>query len=139
MNEYLFSDIFIGLSQSFNVTIDEAKLNSFLEISGDNNPLQCDANYAASKGFSGRVVYGMLTSSFYSTLVGVYLPGKYAILHGIDIQFLKPVFLGDNLMVSGTVSYINKAYQQIEVKGMIKKQDGTKISRAVLKIGLIDG
>lgn len=139
MNEYLFSDISIGLSQSFEVVVDEAKLNSFLEISGDNNPLHCDSKYATEKGFSGKVVYGLLSSSFYSTLVGVYLPGKYAILHGIDIQFLKPVFLGDHLTISGTVSYINEAYQQIEVKGLIKKQDGTKVSKAIIKIGLIDG
>ena len=95
MQEYLFSDIKVGLKHSFEAEIDEARMQKFLEISGDNNPMHIDSEYAKSRGMADRVVYGMLTSSFYSTLVGVYIPGKYALLHSVDIQFSKPVFIVD--------------------------------------------
>jgi 3-hydroxybutyryl-CoA dehydratase len=138
MNEFAFSDIEVGLTQSFNRIIDESMITKFLEISGDINPMHIDREYALSKGYKDRVVYGMLTSIFYSTLVGVYIPGKYALLHGIEIQFSKPVFIGDILTVEGKVSFINEVYQQIEIKAVIKNQDGLKISKATIKAGVIN-
>ena len=138
MNEYKFSDIEIGLGESFEVKIDTSKMDKFLDISNDINPLHVDSNYAKKKGFPNRVVYGLLTSSFYSTLVGVYLPGKYCILQGIDIQFSKPVYIGDALKISGKVSYINEAYKQIEIKAFITNQNNEKVSKATIKTGVID-
>lgn len=138
MNSYKFSDIQIGLGESFEINIDEAKMDKFLSISNDNNPLHTDREYAKNKGFKGRVVYGLLTSSFYSTLVGVYLPGEYCILHGIDIQFSKPVYVDDCLRVSGKVAYINEAYKQVEIKAQIINQHNEKISKSTIKVGIID-
>jgi len=139
MNEYRFSDIKIGLEEFFQVKIDASKMDKFLDISGDINPLHTDGDYAKDKGFSNRVVYGLLTASFYSTLVGVYLPGKFCVLQGIDIQFSKPVYIDDTLKVSGKVSYINEAYKQIEIKAIITNEKHIKVSKATLKVGLIDG
>lgn len=138
MNEYKFSDIRIGLEKSFEANIDSIMMDKFLDISNDINPLHIDSKYAKDKGFEDRVVYGLLTSSFYSTLVGVYLPGKYCILQGIDIQFSKPVYIDDNLTISGKVNYINEAYKQIEIKAIIVNQDNKKVSKATIKVGIID-
>ena len=138
MNSYKFDDISVGLEEHFNVTVDADKLDKFLEISGDNNPLHSDISYAKSRGFLDRIVYGMLTSSFYSTLVGVYLPGKFCILQGIDIQFSKPVYIGDILSITGKVNYINEAYKQLEIKAIIKNQHGKKVSKATIKVGVIN-
>jgi 3-hydroxybutyryl-CoA dehydratase len=138
MNEYKFSDIEIGLEESFEVKIDASKMDKFLDISNDINPLHVDSNYAKEKGFPGRVVYGLLTSSFYSTLVGVHLPGKHCILQGIDIQFSKPVYIGDALKISGKVSYINEAYKQIEIRAFITNQNNEKVSKATIKTGVLD-
>jgi 3-hydroxybutyryl-CoA dehydratase len=138
MNSYKFEDIKIELEESFNITIDSFMMDKFLDISGDINPLHIDKEYAKNKGFDDRVVYGLLTSSFYSTLIGVYLPGKYCILQGIDIQFSKPVFIDDKLSISGKVNYINDAYKQIEIKAKIINQDGIKVSKATIKVGVMD-
>ena len=138
MNQYIFSEVKIGLEESFSVTVDSSKLDYFLDISSDINPLHTDDSYARSKGFDNRVVYGMLTASFYSTLVGVFLPGKFCILQGIDIQFNKPVYIGDHLTISGMVTYINDAYKQLEIKASIINQDDKKVSKALIKVGLID-
>jgi 3-hydroxybutyryl-CoA dehydratase len=138
MNEYRFSDIKVGLTEAFKVKITASMMDKFLEISNDTNPLHIDENYAKDQGFTDRVVYGLLTSSFYSTLVGVYLPGKYCILQGIDIQFSKPVYIDDELKISGKVSYINEAYKQIEIKATIIIQESKKVSKATIKVGVMD-
>lgn len=138
MNEYKFSDLAIGLEESFNVTIDSSKVDKFIDISADTNPLHGNCDYAKEKGFDGKIVHGLLTASFYSTLVGVYLPGKYCVLQGIDIQFSKPVHIDDRLVITGTVSYINSAYKQIEIKATIINQNNIKVSKATIKVGVID-
>ena len=137
MNEYKFSEIEIGFEESFVIEVDKSKMEKFLDISKDTNPLHNDTNYAKKMGFQDRVVYGLLTSSFYSTLVGVYLPGRYCILQGIDIQFSKPVYVGDVLKISGKVSYINEAYKMIEIKAFIMNQDNIKVSKATIKAGVM--
>ena len=138
MNSYKFVDINVGLEESISVRVNSEKLDKFLKISGDINPLHTDAEYSKSKGFSDRVVYGMLTSSFFSTLVGVYLPGKYCILQGVDIQFSQPVYIDDILTITGKVSYINEAYKQLEIKAVIINQDNKKVSKATIKVGVMD-
>jgi len=138
MNSYRFSELKVGIKESFTIELDMLKLLQFQKISGDCNPLHTDDLYAHKKGFESRVAHGMLTSSFYSTFVGVYLPGKYSLLQGIDIGFIKPVYIGDSLTVSGEIAYINYAYRQIEIKAIIKNQKGEKISRAKIKVGVVD-
>ncbi len=138
MNNYKLSDVYIGLEESFEANIDSQKLEQFLNISNDTNPLHIDSEYAHQKGFDDKVVYGLLSSAFYSTLVGVYLPGKYCILQSIDIQFKKPVYVNDTLFITGKVTYINEAYKQIEIKSSIKNQNGIVVSKAKIRTGLID-
>ena len=137
MNKYDYSDISIGLTESFHFTVTSETMNRFLEISGDCNPLHCDSAFAEKHGFPGRVVYGMLISSFYSTLAGVYLPGERCLLQQIDIKFRKPVFIGDSLTVSGTVTEMSDAFRQITLKAEIRNQRGVKVNTAVIKAGVL--
>ncbi|MEN8220294.1 MAG: MaoC/PaaZ C-terminal domain-containing protein [Pseudomonadota bacterium] len=136
MNSYTLTDIGLGLSHSFEVIVTESMMEQFKVMSGDINPLHTDKAFALEKGFVNKVVYGMLTASFYSTLVGVYLPGKYALLQGVDITFHHPVFPGDRLTVYGEVKYIHTILGQIEIKAHINNQQGKKVSKAKIKVGI---
>ncbi len=136
MNEYRISDLSVGLQASFEVEVTNLMFDQFLAMSGDNNPLHLDPTFAKERGFKDRVAYGLMTSSFYSKLAGVYLPGKNAVLHGIDITFRKPAFSSDRLQVEGTISFINEAYGQIEIKASITNGNGELISKAKIKVGL---
>ena len=137
MNEYTFDDIEIGKSESFSVNVTQEMMDKFLDISGDYNPLHCDEQYAITRGFESRVVYGMLTSSFYSKLAGVYLPGKFCILYGVDSKFNKPVYVGDVLKVSGTVIQKNSTVNMITTKATIINQLDITVSTAIIKASFI--
>ena len=137
MNKYTFEELYIGLKEEFEVVITEEKMKQFENMSGDINPLHINKEYANFKNMPDRVVYGMLTSSFYSTLVGVYLPGEKCLLQGIDINFKAPVFIGDKLKVVGEIKYLNEAYKIVEIKAFIKNEKGKKISTATIKVGVI--
>lgn len=136
MNRYTLADLQAGLSQSFTVTVTPAMLDTFCTLSGDVSPRHTDATFARGCGFPDRLVHGLLTAAFYSTLVGVHLPGQHGLLHGINASFNRPVFAGDTLTVSGTVSEVHDNLRQIEIKASISNQHGVKVSKATLKVGV---
>ena len=136
MNDYRWADLSLGLSSRFDVVVDSDMMKAFGAVSGDENPLHCDAEFARKSGFPGVVVFGMLSSSFYSRLVGMYLPGKWALLHGIEIDFKAPVFVGDVLTVTGEIALLNDAYKRLEIKARIVNQAEKPVSRATIRVGV---
>ena len=76
MNNYKLEDIKLNMTEEFSVTITEEMQNSFRDITGDINPMHSDDKFAKKKGFDNKLVFGMLSCSLFSKLVGVYLPGK---------------------------------------------------------------
>ncbi len=139
MNEYKFNDIEIGLEQCFDVNITEEMVENFCKITGDLNPLHKDFNYAKSKGFNEKVVYGMLTSSFLSTLAGVYLPGKYSLIHSVEILFKKPVFISDcPLTIKGKVIEKNDNFKQFTIRVEFLNNKKEKVTRGIMKVGVLD-
>lgn len=136
MNSYTLADLAVGTTESFTVTVTAEMMNAFYAITGDNSPIHMDADYAAGRGYPGRVVYGMLGASMVSTLAGVYLPGEHCLLHQVDSKFVKPVFIGDTLTVTGKVAEVNDTFSQITVKFAITNQDGKKVTRGQYVAGL---
>ncbi len=136
MNEYKFQDVSVGLEEQFQVTITEDMMTRFRELTGDTNPMHIDMDYAQKHGgMKDRIVYGMLSASFYSTLVGMYLPGKYALFEKCEVSWPSPCYIGDRLTVIGRVSEINSLFSRITIKAYITNQYGKKISRALLTVG----
>ena len=136
MNDYSWDELRPGLSASFSVVVTGEMLDSFQAISGDTNPLHCDLEYAKRSGFDGVVAHGLLSASFYSALVGVHLPGKSCLLHGIDVQFSKAVYPGDALNVSGEITYLNNACRQAEIRARIQNEAGATVSKARIRVGV---
>lgn len=134
MNTYTYDEINIGQEESFSVTVTESMMEKFLDITGDINPLHNNELFAKKGGYQGRVVYGMLVSSFYSTLAGVYLPGENSLIHSIEIGMTKPTYIGDTLTIKGQVVSKIDAYRLIELKISITNQDGKKVSKGKLNI-----
>ena len=136
MNEYTYDRIDIGLKESFEVVLTQEMMERFKAITGDTNPLHNDAEYAVSKGYSDKVVYGMLTSSFVSTLAGVYLPGKYSLIHEVDIKLEKPVYVGDKITIEGVVKEKNDTFSFIVLKVVARNQNGDKVFKATMQVGV---
>lgn len=137
MNEYEFSDLKIGQTESFEVVITEDMENIFRMLTGDINPLHQDDEYAKQIGngkFEEHVCFGMLTASFYSTLVGVHIPGKYSLIHSLDIKFQKPVYAGDNLIITGKITDKQEGLNLVQIKAEIRNQKSQSVSKAAIKV-----
>lgn len=137
MNEYKLEDIQLGMKEEFKVLITEKMQNDFRDISGDINPMHSSKEFAEEKGFKDKLVFGMLTASFFSKLVGVYLPGENCLFQECkNIRFHKPVFVGDELNVIGEVTEIDDRFKRITIKGTIRNQNGDKVCSATLIAGV---
>ena len=138
MNEYTIEEIQVRMSASFKKLITKEMEDSFRVITGDENPLHKEDDFAleiSGGNFKGHAAFGMLTASFYSTVAGMYLPGKYSLIHSFDeISFMKPVFVGDELTVNAEVIDKDEALKMIRLKIIIKNQDNKKVSRAKMKV-----
>ena len=136
MNHYTLAEMTPGLTEEFTVTVTPEMMDAFRAITGDVSPIHIDADYAKGRGYPGRVVYGMLGASFFSTLAGVYLPGEHCLLHSVESKFAKPIFIGDTLTITGKVDEVNEAFGEITIKATITNQDGKKVTRGVIKAGV---
>lgn len=137
MNHYSYEEIEKGQKESFTVTVTEEMLTSFCQITGDVNPLHCDTSFAREKGYKEKVAYGMLTASFLSTLAGVWLPGERSLIHKVEVEFPKPVYVGDCLYVEGVVSEKNDAFGILELKITIRNQENEKVLRGKMRVQVL--
>lgn len=125
------------MSAELVVTVTEAMIDAFAALSGDTNPLHTDAAYARSRGFAGRVAHGQLTAAFLSTLVGVHLPGRRALLQGVRTTFHAPVLVGDVLTVRGSIDQISEAVRRVELRAEVRNQAGKAVLKAHVSVGVL--
>ncbi len=137
MNDYSYLELSVGMTESFSVTIEESMMDMFRSITKDDNPLHVDKEFASKHDFADKVVYGLLTSSFLSTLAGVYLPGKCSLIQGVDVKYVQPVFVGDTLSICGEIVELHDSVQQILLKVEVRNQHGVKVVRGKMKIGIL--
>ncbi|HWA74798.1 MAG TPA: MaoC/PaaZ C-terminal domain-containing protein [Polyangiaceae bacterium] len=136
MNIYRWNDLSLGMKAEFTTFVTATMMAEFRNLSGDTNPLHFDAAFAAAAGHPAPVGFGMLTAAFYSTLVGVHLPGAFAVLHGIDVDFHRPVYAGDRLTVSGEITFLSDAVRRVELSATIRDDSGRRMSRARIRVGV---
>ena len=106
MNElggYEFQDLRPGMSATFAKTITEADIVMFAGVSGDNNAIHINEEFAASTLFKGRIAHGMLSASVISAAIANKLPGPGTIYMSQSLRFRAPVRAGDTVRATVTV------------------------------------
>ncbi|MDR1447815.1 MAG: MaoC family dehydratase [Candidatus Ancillula sp.] len=129
MNSLEYAEIEVGQTASFMTQITEEKMARFSIITGDISSIHLDDDWAKQQGFNSRISYGMLTSSYISTLSGMHLPGKNSVLLSESANFLSPVYPGDFLTITGEVVEKTDALKVVKVKVVVKNQHDKKVMR----------
>ena len=126
-SEYSFDEIELGMQKSFKVDISKNMLDVFGGDTGDYNPLHMSEEYASSTSFKKRVCSGMFLSSFFSRLVGMYLPGKHALHISQSLNFVNPCFIGETITVEGKVIDKSPATKTIKLETTLTNESGKRI------------
>lgn len=69
----------------------------FTQISGDRNPLHYDEAAARRSVFGGLIVQGGVTTGILNALVAEDLPGPGTVFLGMELKFLKAVYVNDTI------------------------------------------
>jgi len=109
-----------------------------VELTGDNNPIHVDEQYAAGIGVGGRVVHGMLTASFVSTVVGTVLPGPGALLLSQGLHFRSPVRIDDRIRVEVEVRQISPATRVLVLDVIIRNQRDSVVADGEVQVLVLE-
>lgn len=116
VRDYDIESLREGMSYHYTTHITLKDVEAYADVCGDCSPLHVDQQFGADSPFGGNLVHGMLIASHFSTLVGVFLPGKNCLLAGMDVEFVRPVPVGSEITVSASVASIQRIQGMILVK-----------------------
>lgn len=133
-----YATIRVGDRAELRHTITPQDLAHFVELTGDDNKLHLDPEYAASTVFKKPVAHGMLGASFISTVIGTKLPGDGALWFAQNLEFLLPVRVGDTITVQAEVLKKHDRDSIIELQTDIYNQHKQKVTTGVAKVKIIE-
>jgi 3-hydroxybutyryl-CoA dehydratase len=101
----------IGDSVSFSKTVGESDVYLFAGITGDFSPNHINKEVMAGTPYKERIAHGVLSVGFASTTSTLMIEksGGKAVSLGYDrIRFIGPIFVGDTVTVTYTISEIDQ-------------------------------
>lgn len=132
MNGYDAEDLHPGMGATFSKTITEADIVLFAGVSGDNNALHVNEEFAATTRFGGRIAHGFLTASVISAAVANHLPGPGTIYLSQQLNFRAPVRPGQTVHASVSVKSIDRERRLVTLDTVCRVGDTVVIDGQAL-------
>ena len=106
-------DLEIGMSKMLQRKITQNDILLFSKISGDENPVHLDEEYAQQTIFGRRIAHGMLTASLISAVIAEQLPGHGTVYLSQTLKFIRPVLPDQLVTTSVRVTHIEHSNQRV--------------------------
>jgi 3-hydroxybutyryl-CoA dehydratase len=119
----------VGDSAEITKKIEQADIDAFAAVTGDRNPVHVDEVFAQQTRFGGRIAHGMLTASLISSVLANKLPGEGSIYLGQTLQFVAPVFPGDEVTARVTVKAVRENKPIVTLETICVNQRGETVIR----------
>ena len=133
-----YNSINIGDTAELKHTITQNDIKKFVDLTGDDNKLHVDEEYASTTSFKKPVAHGMLGASFISTLIGTKLPGDGALWYAQNLEFLHPIRIGDELRITAEVIKKINRTKTVELQTDIYNQNKQKVTTGTAKVKLVE-
>lgn len=101
--------------------IDKKFFFNSVKILNDTSPIHTSKEWANRLGFKNKIFPGLAVVSVFSKLIGMYLPGKNAVIMNISFSFKKPVFENNRLTYICEVTKIIKSLKVVLLKLSVLK------------------
>ncbi|WP_246615115.1 MaoC family dehydratase [Agarivorans litoreus] len=122
--KYTLEELIEGMSAELTQVIAAEDTLQFADLSGDCNPVHLDENYAANSRYKKRIAHGLHGASFFSALFGTQLPGEGCVYASQNLQFKRPVYVGDTVTAKVTIRKIDRVKKIVsfETKCFVKNK-----------------
>jgi 3-hydroxybutyryl-CoA dehydratase len=98
----------VGDTDSVTKTITDDDIRAFADLTGDNNPVHLDDDFAKTTRFGRRIAHGMLSAGLISAVLANKLPGVGTVYLSQSLTFVAPVFPGDTITARVTVTRVRE-------------------------------
>jgi len=115
MNTY--ESLQIGDSFSLKRVISAEDVQLFADMTGDDNPIHVDAEYASTTRFGKPIVHGVLLLGIISKVLGRDFPGHGSVAVKLSARFLRPVPVGSEITVE--VQIAEKIERHKHIRGRV--------------------
>ena len=115
LHGFFIEDLRVGQKASLTKKITETDINQFSEVTGDDNPVHINENFAKETIFKKRIAHGFLSASLISTVIATKLPGPGSIYINQSLKFLAPVFINEEVSVNIVILEINKEKRRVKL------------------------
>ena len=119
----------VGDTAEITRTIAESDIEAFAGVTGDRNPVHLDDEFAKNTRFGRRIAHGMLTASLISSVLANHLPGEGSVYLGQTLQFVAPVFPGDEVTARVTVTEVRENRPIVKLETVCLNQRGETVIR----------
>lgn len=133
-----YDDIIVGTKENLSHSITQADIEKFVDLTGDDNKLHVDKEFASKTSFKKPVVHGMISASFISTIIGTKIPGDGALWFSQTLEFLLPVRIGDVITITAEVIKKYDRDHIIELNIEIFNQNKQVVTRGISKVKVIE-
>ena len=110
--------------------ISDEDVNVFAQVTGDDNPIHLDGEYASSTRFGGRIVHAVFLLGLISKVLGRDFPGPGSVAVTISCRFLRPVPVNSEVRVDIKIVEKLEARRLIRAKTYVYLVDGNKMAVA---------
>ncbi|AUZ06434.1 MULTISPECIES: MaoC/PaaZ C-terminal domain-containing protein [Vitreoscilla] len=124
MKNFTYDELSVGQSGGLEKTVTAKDVLLFAAVTGDTNPAHLDPEYAEQTMFKGVIAHGMYSAGLISAVLGTRFPGPGTIYLGQDLQFKRPVNIGDTLTVTLTVADKRDDKKIVTLACEVVNQDG---------------
>ncbi|NIJ55895.1 MaoC family dehydratase [Dyadobacter arcticus] len=98
---------------AFKFTQDEVQ--RFADLTGDNNPIHLDAEYATTTSFKKPIIHGMLGATVFTKVLGTQFPGFGSIYVKQTMEFLRPMFVETDYKAIFRIVSINEEKHMADI------------------------
>ncbi len=117
----------VGQQATKEMTVSEAMVRSYAELTGDFNPLHFDADFAGRTRFERLIAQGGITTGLLHALVAMDMPGPGSDFVRQQWSFPRPVYIGDTLRAQATVKSVRAGRNLAEREFLIVNQRGEEV------------
>jgi len=89
-------------------TFSQGDFNRFAALSGDDNPIHVDPDFAELTRFGGTVAHGMFLYGIVCGLLGSHLPGAGSVQLSQDLMFPSPTYVDEEVSIHLLVIHLKR-------------------------------
>ncbi|MFQ5671488.1 MAG: MaoC family dehydratase [Nitrospinales bacterium] len=129
-----FDSIQVGDEATLTRTITEKDIQAYAALTGDDNSVHTNKQFAERTRFKQPIAHGMLTASLFSAIIGTRLPGHGSLYVSQDLNFKNPVMVDDIIQAKVKVVQKVESTKMIVLKTTASNQRSQVVLSGTAKV-----